>query len=126
MSCRKLGGEGRRRDAGGIRGRVAAEVGVEAAGSGEFVASGQISPGGLPWWGRRGAPGIAAAELLLRLRGVRRRDSVRRLGLAGAVVDGRWGAGEGQGTFKKGRPASACGSGRRSRRGRCALDWVRS
>jgi len=67
MSCRKLGGEGRRRDAGGVLGRVAAEVGVEVAGSGEFVASGQSSPGGLPWWGLRGAPGIAAAELLLRL-----------------------------------------------------------
>ena len=36
---------------------VGAEVGVEAAGSGEFVASGQSSPGGLPRWGRRGAPG---------------------------------------------------------------------
>jgi len=64
---------------------VGAEVGVEAAGSGEFVASGQSSPGGLPRWGRRGAPGIAVAELLLRLRGVRRRDSVRRLGLGAAT-----------------------------------------
>ena len=44
---------------------VDAGVGVEAAGSGEFVASEQSSPGGLPWWGRRGASGIAAAELLL-------------------------------------------------------------
>ena len=45
----------------------------------------------------------------------------RRLGFVGAVVDVRWGAGEGQGAFKKGRPASACRSradaARRSRRG---------
>ena len=33
----------------------------------------------------------------------------RRLGFAGAVVEGRWGAGEGQGAFKKGWPGiSAC------------------
>ena len=34
---------------------------------------------------------------------------MRLLGLAGAVVDGRWGAGEGQGAFNKGWPGiSAC------------------
>jgi hypothetical protein len=37
--------------------RVDAGLGVEVAGSGEFVASEQSSPGGLPWLGRRGAPG---------------------------------------------------------------------
>jgi hypothetical protein len=62
---------------------VSAEVGVEAAGSGKFVASGRSSPGGFPWWGRRGALGNAAAVLPALTPGVRWRGSVRRLVLAG-------------------------------------------
>jgi len=76
------------------------------------VASVQSSPGGLPWWGvgeRRESPRRSFCSDS----GVRRRDSVRLLGLAGAVVDGRWGAGEGQGAFKKGWPGiSACARGK--------------
>ena len=54
---------------------------------------------------RRGGGNPAAQRLCVAEQDVAR----RRLGFAGAVVDGRWGAGEGQGAFKKGRPASACG-----------------
>jgi hypothetical protein len=72
------------------------------------VASVQSSPGGLPWWGV-GERRESRRRSFCSDSGVRRRDSVRLLGLAGAVVDGRWGAGEGQGAFKKGWPGiSAC------------------
>ena len=46
-----------RRSSTGLGDGVDAGLGVEAAGSGEFVASEQSSPGGLPGLGRRGAPG---------------------------------------------------------------------
>ena len=54
---------------------------------------------------RRGGETPAAQRLCVAEQDVTR----RRLGFAGAVVDGRWGAGEGQGAFKKGWPGiSAC------------------
>jgi hypothetical protein len=72
--------------------RAAAEVGSAKKGSAKFVASGQNSPGGLPWWGRRGVPGIAAAELLLRCRA--KRAAAARVCGAARGVDGvqgvRW------------------------------------
>ena len=54
---------------------------------------------------RRGGGTLAAQRLCVAEQDVAR----RRLGFAGAVVYGRWGAGEGQGAFKKGWPGiSAC------------------
>ena len=54
---------------------------------------------------RRGGGNPAAQRLCVAEQDVAR----RRLGFAGAVVDGRWGVGEDQGAFKKGWPGiSAC------------------
>jgi len=61
----RAGGEFRRRSSTWwSRSWVLQGSGSEKNGSAKFVASGRSSPGGLPWWGRRGTPGIAAAELL--------------------------------------------------------------
>jgi len=58
-----------------------------------------------PWTELRCGRNPAAQRLCVAEQGVAR----RRLGFAGAVVDGRWGAGEGPGAFKKGWPRiSAC------------------
>ena len=82
--------------------RVAAEVGAEAAGGlGEVRGLRAKLSRRLAWWGV-GERRESRRRSFCSDSGVRRRDSVRLLGLAGAVVDGRWGAGEGQGAFKKG------------------------
>jgi len=60
--------------------------GSEKNGSAKFVASGRSSPGGLPWWGRWGVPGIAAAEIQLRCRA--KRAAAARVCGAARGVDG--------------------------------------
>jgi len=89
----RAGGEFRRRSSTWwSRSWVLQGSGSEKNGSAKFVASGRSSPGGLPWWGRRGVPGIAAAELPLRYRA--KRAAAARVCVAACGVDGvqgvRW------------------------------------
>jgi len=78
---------------------------LRAARSGSLLAARRSSCGARRRWGG----GEAAWP---RRRGALRRAEVAGLALGrrGGGCVGRWGAGEGQGVFKKVRPASACGS----------------
>ena len=104
----RCGGRSRGSGLGGVRG-LRAELTRRLAVVGALGSAG--NRGG-------GAPAPTPGGAVARLRAAAR--------VGGGCSGWEVGAGEGQGAFKKGRPASACGSGRRSRRGRCALDWVRS